>query len=271
MKLKKNQQLIIGVIIVAVLAIGGGVFAWSRMNTKTDTTQVAEPKKKKVADPVNVLAVPERPYIQIAPLADGRNLELIVKHLNKPATSVEYELEYQAGSLLQGAFGEIELGSVPAQAKILLGSCSAGGACTYHEDVKGGTLLTRFSGDERYALKSDWRYFDNRAKEAAFASKDAKFQLESKDLGAQRFLIVFNTPGYPEGLTGTAISDPYSLSVSSSLKGKGKLTIRANEEAASAAIMGWDGSAWKEFPTTVDGKTLTADVDLLELYVAVKK
>jgi hypothetical protein len=270
MKLKK-QQLMIGAAVLLVLLVVGGGFAWMKMSSKSTTGQVEEPKKKKTADPVNVLAVPERPYIQISPLADGRNLELIIKSLNKPATSVEYELEYQAGSLLQGAFGEIELGSVPAQAKILLGSCSAGGACTYHEDVKGGTLLTRFSAEERYALKSDWRYFDNRARETAFASKDAKFQLESKDLATQRFLIVFNTPGYPQGLTGTAISDPYSLAVSNSLKGKGKLTIRANEEAASAAIMGWDGTAWKEFPTTADGKTLTADVDLMELYVAVKK
>jgi hypothetical protein len=271
MKLKKQQQMIIGGVLLLLVLIGGGVFAWMKMQPQKGETLVNEPKKKKTADPVNVLAVPERPYIQISPIADGRNLELIIKSLNKPATSVEYELEYQAGSLLQGAFGEIELGTVPAQAKILLGSCSAGGACTYHEDVKGGTLLTRFDGAERYALKSDWRYFDNRAKATEFASKDAKFQLTSKELTNQRYLIVFNTPGYPAGMPGTAISDPYSLAGSNNLKGTGNLTIRANEEAPGATIVGWNGTAWQEFPTTADGKTLTAEVDLMELYVAVKK
>jgi hypothetical protein len=178
MKKTLSPQIMVGAAVLAVVLLAGGGVAYWKMKSAPVATK-EEPKKRKIADPVNVIPVDQRPYIQIAPLADGRNLELIVKHLNKPATEAEYELEYQAGSLLQGAFGAIELPSVPAKATILLGSCSAGGACTYHTDVKGGTLLTRFKGDESYALKSDWRYFDNRLKEIELASKDAKFQLKS--------------------------------------------------------------------------------------------
>jgi hypothetical protein len=264
----KNKKMmpVIGAI-VAILVVAVGAFAYTKMRGQQGTPQ-EEQKKKKVAEPVNVLSVDQRPYLQIVP-KDSHNLILRAVSLKKPATSVEYELEYQAGTLLQGAFGALELGTLPAETTILLGSCSAGGACTYHEDVRGGTLLTRFEGPENYALKSDWRYFDNVAKESSVASKDAKFQLNSADLKTQRYLIVFNTAGYPEGLKGTPVSDPYSLTTASTLKGKGELTLRANEDGASK-IMGWDGKTWKEFETKVDGKTMTATVDLMELYIAVK-
>jgi hypothetical protein len=65
------------------------------------------------------------------------------------------------------------------------------------------------------------------------------------------------------------VSDYYSLAVSSSLKGKGSLTIRAAEEG-DLKIMGWNGTAWTSFETAVDGKTATAEVELMELYVVVK-
>jgi CRISPR/Cas system-associated exonuclease Cas4 (RecB family) len=129
--------------------------------------------------------------------------------------------------------------------------------------------LFRFEGETEYALKQDWRYIINSGKETAHSSRDAKFQIDSKELSSVPFLIIYNTPGVPAGLTGTAVSDPFSLQASSALKGKASLTIRANEEGA-LKIMGWNGSSWKEFETTVDGKMATANVDLMELYIAVK-
>jgi hypothetical protein len=267
----KNPKLplIVAAVLAVIVLIGGGVFAFSRMRGTADPGTQEQAKKKK-AEPVNVIAVADRPYLKIVPAADGRNITLVVESLKKAATEVEYELEYQAGTQLQGAFGVIELAKLPAEFKILLGSCSAGGACSYHEDVKGGTLLTKFSGPENYALKSDWKYIDNRSKETAVSSTDAKFQLESKDLATLRHLIIFNTAGYPDGLTGTPVSDPYSLTASGDLDGNATLTMRANEEG-NFTIMGWDGSAWKSFPAAADGKSATAEVQLMELYILVKK
>jgi hypothetical protein len=267
--MKKPQlPVIIGVVVLALLVVVGGVFAVKRMRGGTEATPQEQAKKKK-AEPLNVIAVADRPYLKIVPAADGRNITLAVDTVKKPATAMEYELEYQSGTQLQGAFGELELGTLPAEFKILLGSCSAGGACSYHEDVKGGTLLTKFTGPENYALKSDWRYFDNKAKATEISSTDAKFQLESSDLSAVRYLIVFNTAGYPAGLTGTPVSDPYSLTSSSTLNGEGTLSMRAAEDGE-FTIMGWNGTGWTEFDTTMDGKTATATVELMELYILVK-
>ncbi len=251
--------------IAVVLLIIGGVSAY--FLTRENKTDVADTRKqkKKVEEPVNVIPVAERPYVQISPVADGRNIELLVKSLNKPATSAEYELEYQSGTLLQGAFGLLELSQVPAKETILLGSCSAGGKCTYHEDVKGGSLKLTFDGAERYAVKSDWRYFENTAKETAFSSKDAKFQIESKSFATQPYVVIYNSPGYPEGVEGV-VSESYSLAVSKTITGTATLTIRAEQEG-NLQIMGWNGSEWQSFESTVDGKMVSAEVDLMELYV----
>ena len=261
---KINKKLIVPVLFLIVL-LAGGVFAFTKFNKPEDATDDRS-SKKRITEPVNVIPVEERPVVYIWPV-DSKNLKIEVASLNKPANQAEYELEYQAGSLLQGAFDSINLSSVPATAKIMLGSCSAGGACTYHTDIKGGSLLTRFSGSgDSYALKADWKYFEN---ESTMSSKDAKFQIESTALAKQPYVIIFNGYGYPEGLEGQVVSDPYTLTTANAISGKADLTMRASEEEATN-IMGWDGEEWYEFEAEVDGKMLTAEVDLMQLYVATK-
>jgi len=270
--MKNKKVLIIGLVLLVL--VGGGVLAATKMGKKSAeeaTQEDGKKKKKKITEPLNVIDAAERPYIQLAPLADGRNIIIIVKNVKKEATDADYELEYQAGELLQGAFGNIELATVPANKQIMFGSCSAGGACTYHSNIKGGKLLIRFNGPENYALRQEWKYFDNKAGESQFSSKDAKFQLSSKDLGKQRFIIIYNSPGYAEGLENkTVVSEPYSLAASATLKGTADLTMRATEEG-DLMIMGYDGKKWTEFESEADGKTVTGEVDLMEMYVVVKK
>ncbi len=263
---------IIPIVLVVALVLGGGIFAVVKIMQKPAPT--ATPiQKKKITDPVNIIDVADRPYVQIIP-KDVHNIAIAINDLKKPATSVDYEIEYQTGTSLEGAVGAFPVNTTPTVDKnILLGSCSAGGACRYHEDVQGGTLLTKYSGGpESYALKSEWHYIDNKSSVTAMESKDAKFQVESPDLAQQRIVIIFNSPGYPKGLSGTVVSDPYTLDGLVALKGNGKITMRANTDVTKASIMGWNGSAWTEFPATVDSKTATADnVSLMQLYILVKK
>lgn len=268
----KQKPVVIGAVVIAIiLAIVGGVFAFKTRTSQPEEEQTTErPARKPISQPVNEISVSERPWVSITPKADGRNLSLTVHTVAKSATTAEYELEYQAGTLLQGAFGLLDLATVPSSEEILLGSCSAGGACTFHEDIKGGTLVLSFEGDESYALKQEWRYFDNWGNaETQFASKDSKFQLESSDLAKQRFVVIYNSPGYPEGLEGTPVSDPYSLTGSSAIAGTADLTMRATEEG-DLTIMGFDGESWTSFETSTDGKTATAEVTLMDLYIVVQ-
>jgi len=272
--MKKKQVLLVASIIGGILILATAVLAWRFFSNRPTEQASQEPVKRKVTEPVNIIPVAERPYLQLIPQTNGRNVELVVSEVKKPASSMEFELEYQAGSLLQGAFGAVDISSLPASEEIMFGSCSAGGACTFHTDIKGGTLLSRFEGAEgaqSYAVKQEWRYFDNASKLTEVASKDAKFQLESKDISSQRYLIVYNTPGFPgteADLPGTLVSEIYSLAGSSQMKGLGTLTIRAAQEG-DLTVIGFDGTEWQTFETTVDGKSATAEVSLLEAYAVV--
>jgi len=275
--MQKNQKLmIIGVIIGAiVIAVLSFLVFRPTGGSETDTADQA-PVRRRISEPVNVIDVAERPYIRLIPKADGRNLTISVEEVKKPASSMEYELEYQAGSTTQGEFKNVDLSTLPAQIDAFFGSCSAGGACTYHTDILGGSLLGRFmaTDDEPYAVKQDWRYFDNSARESQVASKDAKFQLESSSLATQRYIVVYNTPGFPGSLeeSGRLLSDIYSLAGSSALTGTGELSIRTNEptaEGETLTILGYDGTEWVPFDTTTDERTATAEVDLVEAYLVV--
>lgn len=264
---KKYLPVVIGALVL--LLVGGGAVVFLRSRSAQPTTQTTTNTKKRIADDLNKISLDQRPYITLKPEADGHNITLSLMELKKPATSAEYELEYQSGTLLQGAFGALELGNLPSVTKIFLGSCSAGGKCTHHEDIKGGSLLTRYDGAERYALKSDWRYYDNAGKATEFSSKDAKFQLNSTDMKTQRYVIVFATAGYPGTAPGSVMSEVFSLQTSSPLTGQGRLSIRANE-TGNLKIVGWNGQTWKTFDSTVEDKTVTADVELMEAYMVVQ-
>jgi hypothetical protein len=271
--MKKNlpMPMIAGAVLVVLLLLAGGVFAFSKMSAKKTQDQAsasAKPKKKR-NDPINVIAVSDRPYMTITP--GGKNVIVAVEEVKKQATDVDYELEYQSGELLEGAFGALQLQGGKASKEILLGSCSAGGACTYHKDVRGGTLLGRFAGPENYAVKSDWNYIENKAKNTLFKSRDEKFKLTSKDLGKQSVVIVYNSPGYPKTPEGTVISDVYSVTTASGVTGTGSVSISLNEDAANATIMGWDGSSWQAMSTKVSNKTATADGNLFNVYLVTKK
>lgn len=267
--LKSKLPIIIGgiVLICLVLFLSFKIFGHKKaVETKP------EPKKKTKVEEINIIPVEERPYLYLTPLADGKNVEITLVYVKKSSQEAEYELEYQAGTLLQGAFGALKLTQLPFTEKILFGSCSAGGACTYHTDIKGGSLLTRFmDGTDKYVLKSDWRYFDNIDKSNKLASKDAKFQLVADALTKQRYAIIFNAPGFPQELEGAVASDIYSLQTSSPLSGKGETTIRANQEGANLQIATWNGQEWQYHSGVIDGKTITAEVELSELYVVVAK
>lgn len=268
MKKFKNKK-VVAVIVLIVVVLAGGVFAFSKMRGGSDNAQKIG-KKKKILEPKNIIDVALRPYMKLTPVPGGRHIKISIIEVKKEAQEVEYELEYQSGSLLQGFQEVLDLAKLPATTQKLFGSQSAGGAITYHEDIKGGSFQARFLGPENYVLKQDWRYFDNSDKLAEFSSKDAKFKIKSEDLTSNRFLIIYNTPGVPSGLTKRLVSEAYSLTSASKLDGEATISIRAHEEGE-LIMMGYDGQKWQELETTVKGKIAMAkDAELMELFVVVK-
>lgn len=266
----KKNLIIAAAVIVILLILGGGVWFVKARGAKPTQQQTATNTKKRIELPVNVIPIEERPVVYIAPKPDGKNIEIVVDAVKKAATKSSYEIEYFTENLVQGAEGALDISSLPSRTTLLLGSCSAGGACSYHKNVTGGSLKTEFDGSESYALKNDWRYFENKDKEDNISSKDTKFQITSADLKKVGYVVITNSPGYPEGLKGTPQSDPFAFAPATTMTGKADVSIHANAEG-NLSIMGWDGKAWHEFTGKVDGKTITATADIMQLYIAVSK
>ena len=90
MKMTQKQLVIVGSVVAAVVLVGGGAFAVSKMRGQAEPTETAAPKKR-VALPVNVISVEKRPDMRITPTADGRSVEFTVEALNMPAKETEID------------------------------------------------------------------------------------------------------------------------------------------------------------------------------------
>ncbi len=238
-------------------------------------------ERPKIQETVNTVPVDKRPY-SVLSFSDsgrfpaGRELKLEISD-SKNATSIEYELEYQAGTLVQAGIGSINPKGekLPLTRNILLGSCSAGGACSYNEDVKGGTLVLRFKGSEIGSLKGEWNFYLPK-NDGKLASRDAKFQLDASKLKnsyvliAQTLGLPASPTGGPSKVNGEVIAGPYHLETTADGTGEMQLTMRLNEESSTAVLWMWDGKELQKIPAEVSGKALTANVRSSGTYLVTK-
>ena len=238
----------------------------------------SQPEKKGkggTTELVNEIPVKERPFVTITPRADGREVSVSAEKL-EGAKTAEYELEYQAGTLLQGAFGKIDFSTEqpPVSRKILLGSCSAGGKCSYHENVSGGTLLLRYKNGKTTALKGEWNFQIAGKQQGHFNSRDAKFTFDigERTLPSQTYVIVSQTMGLPGPIDGEVVGGPYILMLPQGISlPKSKqytITLRITTEG-SARLLALTEGKWSPLEVKQDGKTLTARVDKATTFVAV--
>ena len=267
-KKKKTLIIVISLFLIIAAAITFFLIRANRNNKDEDNGVV----KQRISSKVNVIPVSERPFIQLAPTADGRHVVLNIIELKKAANNLSYEMEYQTGSMLQGFQGVLELDSLPVSDRKLFGSQSAGGAITYHEDIKGGTLLAEFIGAEDYAVKSSWRYFTNSDRETEFSSQDTKFSISNDSLTTYSYLIVFNSPGYPAELEAEIISDIYTVSAEKSLKTlSSEFQVSFNTKEEAVQIMGFDGEEWQKIDTQLEDGLASGSAAFMEAYLLVKE
>lgn len=265
------------VVVILIIVVTAAVLVFKPQGGSSPATS-----KPTSEEPVNTIDLKDRPYVTLAPKVGGRHpvgqeivLTLHANALN--STTVEYELDYQAGSLLQGAFGTVDLtkSQPPISKDLLFGSCSTGGKCAYHKDVTGGTLTLRFQGgDQNFALKGEWNIQNMGQREGKFSSRDAKFQLEIPKTGlpTSTLAVISQTLGLPAPANGEVIAGPYAIFTNNQkLSGTAKLTLRLNQNVTTAKLLGWAGKAWKEYPADTSNKTLTATIDSLTTFIAVSQ
>ena len=256
------------IIVIGLLLVS--IFGFSACTKKPASTGPT-PRARKVDKDVNKEPLENRPFAQLIPRSDAKAVTFNLVSMKKTAKDVEYEIEYESGSLVQGAFGVIDnLSKLPVSKEILLGSCSSGGKCTYNTNVTGGTMTLRF-GSPDFTLKNEWAFIEKASAAKQFTSRDGKFSLDvSKAKNSAGVVIVYQTPGYP-GEPGSVIAGPYAVSVSGTVTGTTSVMLRVGSDVTSGTIMAWDGKTWKELKTTLKDGQAKAEGVLAQVYVVVKK
>lgn len=271
MKSLKTKPLLLAALALLAIVL---VAAIKLVNKPKEETETGQPPAPKIEE-VNQIPIKERPFIEIIPRSDGREVRLTIDRLGN-ASKVEYELEYQAGTLLQGAFGNIDFTKekAPVTRNILLGSCSAGGKCSYHEDVNGGTLLLRYTNAETVFLKGEWNFQVMSKQNGRFSSRDAKFNFDvgKGGLPTNTFAVVAQTLGLPGPVEGEIVGGPYSLTLPpgvSQVKKAINLTMRTTATDKIPRLLGWSEDGWIEYQAEISDKTLEATVDRATTFIAV--
>jgi hypothetical protein len=270
MQINKKAVIIAGAVLV-FFAVVSVVASKTVFKEKPPVPSPSPSAKPKISMPVNVKPVEERPYVTVSPTA-AREVVMTVHTMPKKASTADFEMTYSSAEKEEAAIGALDLsGGLPASKTILLGSKSGGGKITYHEKVSGGNLVLTFY-DENYRLSNEWSYWTNTPKQTGFSSRDAKFQMVTgKLLDSAPYVIVYTSPGLPEGIEGTIVAGPYAVSIPGKLpSGETELSVRLMEEAK-ATMYGWDGTAWVELKGIQEGKQWTGKTELYEMYVGVKK
>lgn len=219
--------------------------------------------------PVNLINTTDRPFVTLQPLTARNDIQLVIHDLKKPADEVEVTLEYDRNKgVLDAVLRHFTLSKVPYTDKLFLGSESAGGHVTYHEDVIGGLLRLEFAGETEYALEVPWRYDDTAKTYSQLSTADAKFQVTLKDPIKQSKVIVMQSPGLPKNVDGTVLAGPYLIRTVGSLpKTTAQVSIRLPEESQTAKMNGWDGTKWTALETKIEGKTVSTNSPLYDVYI----
>lgn len=257
--------------ILAAIGIVAAIAVLLVVLIKNKKPEPAVKDRPKVQEAVNTAPLAERVYATLGFAAEsrhpmGRELTLTVAEA-KGAGKIEYELEYQAGTLVQAGLGSITPAEeeAPYKRDILLGSCSAGGACSYSQDVLGGSLLLRFKDSGTGNLKGEWNFYQP-GNDGKFSSRDGKFQLETAKL-KNAFVVVSQTMGLPGKIDGEVLAGPYDVETTANSVGEIAATIHLSREGT-ARLWHWDGKTYREVPGKVDGKTLTAKLKETGTYLA---
>lgn len=230
--------------------------------------------RPKVEEPVNTVPVSERIYTTIdfnksSKFPTGREVTITITD-NKGASQIGYELEAQAGTSVQSGIGSIDTKNVqkPYEKNVLLGSCSAGGACSYYQDVKGGALILRFIGSSIGNLKGEWSYAVP-GNDGKLSSRDAKFQLDAPKL-KDAYTIISQTMGVPQPTSSDILAGPYHIASTASAMGDISVTIHLSEDSPKATLLFWDGVKYQTLKSSLSGKTLTAKISISGTYLVTK-
>lgn len=260
--LSSQQKLFLGGGLVALL-IAAGAFIF--LNSEEEL---------EVAGGVNSLAVSQRPYVSLVPLQERNELEFIIHDLKLEADSVEVILEYSRNEgILDAILRQFDLtAGVPFSETMFLGTQSAGGSKTFHEDISGGKLLLTFSGPQEYTLEVPWWYSDTQTEYSRFVTTEGEFEIVFDEAYQTDNLLVMLSPGLPENVDGNVVAGPFLVrGVGPLPETEAEVTISLPGNVSGLTLLVYDGDTWTEYESEVSGGQLKAKTPVGQAYLVVER
>lgn len=221
-----NRKILLGLLFVMSFSLSGCF-------KKAEKVDKVEPKQL-----INVLEIAKRPFVAILPHPTGKLITLMY-HGKQEAKNMAVELEYLSGNALKGGRTSINTTTFPYVQGFLLGSCSAGGKCSFDKDITTGTIKTRLDIDSQiHVLKSNYTFITPNSN----ATSDQKAKLEIEGLSKAN-LVLGQTHGYLGEITGEPAYEPVAITSTTGDLIKGKLSIRGS---GVSKVLVYDGSKYVE-------------------------
>jgi len=266
-----KKKYIILLILLVIITAGIGFFLWlkSGRKSKEETAKIV-PRK---VTPVNQMAQDKRPFVQLVPHPDPARcdgISLLIENLKNNESLAEYELEYMAGSLIQGVFGRRDFTKTSEHKPLELGSCSKG-KCKCDTDITGGSLTLRFQAQEDYTLKGDFSYQAVGDVDGIVSSRDAKLTLKVGNvLPSSTIVIVALTFGLPSELEGEIILGPYGIFAPEGVTPSGSMELTLQTKEENATLYLWNGTGWQKLSDEVKDGKISDDINGLGIVVLAK-
>lgn len=204
---------------------------------------------------INQLDQNKRPFALLVQHSSGK---LLTFRLENTATinQAAVDLEYLSGDLLKGARSTLESPlDDPFTKAFLLGSCSAGGKCSFDKDLISGSLKLKLKIEgesDIHLLKGDYFFVNGET-----TSTDGRLTYSPK--GSSTGQILLNTLGLPQGLKeGNLELYPIAITATSPQTIKGRLEIKKKDIAK---IMIYTSSGYQELEADIGSDTVTIDLD----------
>lgn len=241
-------------IITLTLALATILGGCSLRGNSANNSQPTTPAAKKQL--INALAIKDRPFIALFPHSTGKLITLYFDKPGKP-DSITIDIEYLAGNALKGGRTSINTSaSMPYTQAFLLGSCSAGGKCSFDTDITSGDIKTKLEmGNEINVLKSNYAFV---APTGETSTSDGKmFFTPSAKLKTS--LILGETHGYIGQFDKEVSVEPVALTSSSDKPVVGQLRIVGQNIST---LVYFDGTSYQSIPATKTSDGLTANINL---------
>ena len=233
------------IIIIVLLLIVVGVMSFKK---SSDSSSVESQESAGARLVINQLDQNKRPFTIISGHSTGKLLALYLENTSavKGAT---IDLEYLSGDLLKGARSTLEAPiNDPYTKAFLLGSCSAGGKCSFDKELISGSLKLKLSisGEtDIHVLKADYSFVEG---ETTTTDGRVTYTPAGKPVGE----MLLNTVGLPDQLEGNL--ELYPIAITSI---KGQLEIR---KKGIAKAMLYTSSGYQELDAIITEDTVTIDL-----------